>query len=126
MIALLMCTSAGSGSGNSSPAKPKATPVKKATTRGKKTPNSNKKQQDSSDVSDNDGNEATPATARSKRSGTKRNYAQLNGEDSASNGGSGDDSNDDVYAEEGETGTKKKAKIEVSGITVHGRSPFHR
>lgn len=110
--------SAVTGTGNSSPTKPKATPVKKTPTRGKKTPTS-KKQQDSSDVSDNEVNEATPATSRSKRIGTKRNDAHLNGEDSDSNGdGAGDDSNDDAYGEDGEGGMKKKVKIEVWRISI--------
>lgn len=98
--------------GNGSPTKTKArTPSKPKTTPVKKTP---KKNGDSSDISDSeDVAGATPATSRSKRAGTKRNYADLNGGDSDSESGAGDNSDDANYEGEQGEALSKKVKIEV-------------
>lgn len=60
-----------------------------------------KKQAASRSPSPDDDEEATPASARPKRSTPKRNYAQMAGEDSADADGEDDD------------GLNKKVKIEV-------------
>lgn len=79
----------------------------------KKTPNG-KKKQDSSDVSDQEVADDTPATARGKRTAVRRNYAQMNGDDSESGGGSDDESEADAYREEDDGVANKRVKVEVS------------